>query len=256
MNAITYYTSSTQNEFFKLKRTFAFWLTFLSAFFVPAIFFLIYLFRSDKLIPADGVNPWDSFLGNQIRAVIPFLMPLFVILITSLIIQVEHKSNGLKHLFTLPIPKWSVYFGKLTIVILAILFAFILFFGIMIATGYIVGLIHPELKLAEISPKYMESIQVLFRTFISILGIIGLQFWLSFRIKNFIIPLGIGIILMIAGMILANGEEALYYPYSYNILSLNPENGQWLPEVCLYSLGYFVLFSVAGFLDVKRRNVK
>ena len=249
MTAITYYTSSIKNEFLKLKRTFTFWLTIISAFFIPIIFFLVYLFKSESLVPKINENPWDKFLGTQIVSVVPFLVPMFIILITSLIIQVEHRSNGLKHLFTLPVPKWSIYFGKLTMVITAIFTSFTLFYIVMILAGYTVGTIHPELKLTEFSPKHTLFIKALFRAFISVLGIVGLQFWLSFRIKNFIIPLGIGLVLLITGMVVYKGEEAIYFPYAYNMISMISNKSDvstigWFPLVSIYSLGYFILFAI------------
>ena len=147
MSQITYFFKSIRNEFLKLKRTFAFWLTIISAFFIPTIFLFVYLIKTKSLIPAEGINPWDKFIWNQINAIVPFLLPMFIILITSLIVQIEHRSSALKHLFTLPIPKWSVYFGKLTIVLISIFFAFSLFYIIMIAFGYLAGTIQPELKI-------------------------------------------------------------------------------------------------------------
>lgn len=261
MNAIIYFITSVKNEFLKLKRTAAFWLVIVSAFFIPVIFFFVYLFKTEAMIPKEGVNPWEDYMAQQITTIIPFLLPMFIILITSLIIQVEHKSNAIKHIFTLPIPKWSIYFGKLTVVVVSIAFSFILFYVIMLSFGYIVGAIKPELKLLEFSPQYTLSIKMIFRALIAVLAMVGLQFWLSFRIKNFIIPLGIGMVLMITGLVLYKGAESIYYPYSYNMLSLFSKeetmpNLSWFPTVSFWSLGYFLLFTILGYIDISKRNVK
>ena len=261
MTAFTYYTISLKNELIKLKRTFAFWLTILSAFFIPFISLLVYLFKTEHLIPKEGANPWDEFIGSQINAIVPFLLPMFIILITSLIIQMEHKSNAVKHLFTLPVPKWSIYFGKLTIVISLIIFTIALFFGVALAVGYFVGSIYPELKLTEFSPQYLKSFKIIFKAFVAMLGVVGLQFWLSFRIKNFIIPLGIGMVLMITGLIIFKGDEAIYFPYAYNMMSIFPKDRElaaltWFPTMSFFSMGYFLLFTISGYIDISRKNVK
>ncbi|NVK52782.1 MAG: ABC transporter permease [Flavobacteriaceae bacterium] len=260
MTAITHYTTSTVNEFQKLKRTFAFWLTIISALFIPIIYLLYYLIKYKQLIPTEGVNPWDKFIVEQIRAAVPLLVPMFIVLVTSLIVQIEHKSSGLKHLFALPIPKWSIYFGKLTAVVCTIIIAYTLFFIFMVSVGYIVGMIHEELKFVSFTPNYFENIKLLFRSFIAILGIVGLQFWLSFRMKNFIIPLGIGTVLIVTGLIVYRAEEAVYFPYAYNMLSLFPIDKDldsliWFPTVSIYSLGYFLLFSLIGYIDINRKNI-
>jgi hypothetical protein len=261
MKAILYFTTSIKNELLKLKRTFAFWLVIVSAFFIPFIFLMVYLFKTELFIPKAGVNPWDDYIGQQVKSIIPFLLPMFIILITSLIIQVEHKSNAIKHIFTLPVPKWSIYFGKLTVVIVSVFFSFVLFYIIMLSFGYLAGVIQPELKLTEFSPKYTLSIKIIFRAIISVFAMIGLQFWLSFRIKNFIIPLGVGMVLMVTGLNLYKGAESIYFPYAYNMLSLFPKGGLmenlvWFPKVSFYSMGYFLLFSILGYIDVSRKNIK
>jgi hypothetical protein len=131
----------------------------------------------------------------------------------------------------------------------------------MLGFGYLVGAIKPELKLTEFSPQYTLSIKMIFRAIVSILAMVGLQFWLSFRIKNFIIPLGIGMVLMITGLVLYKGEESIYYTYSYNMLSLLPRgetmpNLSWFPTVSFWSLGYFLLFTILGYIDISKSNVK
>jgi lantibiotic transport system permease protein len=262
MNVITYYITSIKNKILKLKNTFAFWLTIISAIFIPVIYFIYYFSKHESLIPDEGVNPWNKFLVDQIMAAASLLIPLFIVLITSLIIQIEHNSSGIKHLFSLPIPKWSVYFGKLTTVFGMVLFTYLMFFGIMLFAGVVVGLIHKDLNFLMYTPNFERPIKLLFRSFIASLGILGIQFWLSFRIKNFIIPLGIGMVLVIAGLIVFQAEEvSIYFPYAYNRLSLfslakDSGNMVWFPTVSYYSFGYFILFSLAGFIDIKRMNVK
>jgi len=102
MSAVSFYISSTKNELIKLKRTFAFWLTIISGVLIPILFFIVYLVKPATFIPDAGVSPWDRFMVNQIQNSIPFFVPMFIVLITSLIIQIEHKSSGVKYLFALP----------------------------------------------------------------------------------------------------------------------------------------------------------
>lgn len=256
MTFLSYYTTSTKNEFIKLKRTFAFWLTIISALFIPVIYFLFYFFKHEKLVPAEGINPWDEFLIQQIKAAIPLLVPMFIVLVTSLIVQIEHKSSSIKHLFALPITKSSVYFGKLTVVVFTILIAYTLFFFFMLVSGCFVGAIHNDLQLLAFTPNIKESVKLLFTSYIAILGVVGLQFWLSFRVKNFIIPLGIGLVLVVTGLIVYKAEEAVYFPYAYNILGLSFKEEVLFTKVSLYSIAYFLIFSIIGYLDVRRLNVK
>ena len=67
MTAITYYTSNIKNELIKLKGTFAFWLTVISGLIIPVLFFIVYLVKYKSLIPAEGINPWEKFMINQVK---------------------------------------------------------------------------------------------------------------------------------------------------------------------------------------------
>ena len=49
MTAVSYYISNIKNEAIKLKRTFAFWLTIISALIFPLLFFIIYLVKHEQV---------------------------------------------------------------------------------------------------------------------------------------------------------------------------------------------------------------
>lgn len=260
MNAFNYLFTSIKNEIFKLKKTFAFWLAIISALFIPVVFFFVYLIKYEAFIPKEGVNPWFTFMKDQIMYTSSLLIPFFIVLITSLIIQIEHKSSSLKYLFTLPIPKWSIYFGKLIVTTSFIFSTYILFLAFMLLSGYAVGVLRPELNLLNYSPDLILPSKLLFRSFIAILGVAGLQFAMSFRIKNFIVPLGIGMVLVITGLIVAKADEAIYFPYAHSMRSIikpgNMENLTWFHEVSTYSVSYFAVFSLLGYIIINRMNVK
>lgn len=260
MTAISHYINCTKNEFIKLKRTFAFWLTIMSALLFPIIFFIAYFFNHEKFTPEVGINPWDTFMTLQIGNAIPFFIPMFIVLITSLIMQIEHKSLGIKHLFALPIPKWSVYLGKLTIVIIAIIATYIYYYLAILFSGVILGLIHSNLEFLNFAPNHLKFAKLLSASFIASLGILGIQFWLSFRLKNFIIPLGVGMFLAIVGIIVSQAPQSVYFPYSFTVLSVTL--GEEMPliygvaYVTIFSLACFVLTSILGYVQINKMNVK
>lgn len=260
MTAVSYYVSNIKNEVIKLKRTFAFWLTIISALIIPLLFFIGYLVKPEQGIPVEGVNPWVDFIFNQIKNSIPFLAPIFIVLITSLIIQIEHKSHGIKHLFSLPIPKWSVYFGKLSIVLFSIVATYIYFFLAILVFGFLLGMFNSKLGFLDFQPDYLKYIKILAMSFVASLGIVGIQFWMSFRFKNFIVPLGVGMIMIILGLIASRAPEAIYFPYSYPVLFISfGENApltMGVSSITVYSLICFFVASVLGYLDIKRLNVK
>lgn len=257
-----YLIKNIENEILKLKSTFALWLSIISSLFIPLIFFMYYTLKHKTLIPEEGINPWDKFLLDQIMSVSTLLVPLFIVLATSLIVQIEHKSSSLKYLFTQPVPKWSIYFGKLIVTIGLIVLTYIMFLLSMVVLGYAVGFVHQELKFLDFTPNLETPIKLLFRSLIAVLAMVSLQFWLSFRVRNFVIPLGIGMVMIITGLIVYKAEEAVFFPYAFNRLSLFPLNNEnveamfWFPRVSIISLIYFIIFSTIGFIDISKMNIK
>lgn len=260
MTAIAYYTASIKNELIKLKRTFAFWLTIISALLFPILFFIAFFIKHKTNNPKPGINPWDYFMTVQIENSTPFFIPMFLVLLTALIMQIEHKSLGLKHLFALPIPKWSVYFGKLTIVIFAIITTYIYYYIAVLLSGFLLGILHPDLAFLNFQPQQVKYIQLLATSFVASLGIIGIQFWLSFRCKNFVVPLGVGMFLAIVGIIVSQAPQSLYFPYSFSVLSVSL--GDKMPlifgisMVTFLSVLCFIVTSILGYIQIKNVRVQ
>jgi hypothetical protein len=259
MKALSLYLASIKNELIKLKWTLAFWLTIGSALLFPILFFIVYFAKHKSLAPAVGVNPWVKFMEIQIENSIPFFIPMFIVLITALIMQIEHKSLGIKHLFVLPIPKWTVYYGKLTVVLLAIISTYIYFYVATVFSGILLGEIHTDSKFSDFQPDHLSYIKLLFMSLVASLGVLGIQFWLSFRFKDFIVPLGGGMFLVIIGIIISQAPQSVYFPYSFSVLSVSlaykPPLLYGFSMVTVLSLACFFVSSVLGYLHIKNLNV-
>lgn len=227
---------------------------------MPLLFFIVYLVKPENFIPEAGVSPWDSFMSNQIQNSIPFFVPMFIVLITSLIIQVEHKSAGIRYLFALPIPKWSIYFGKLWVVLFSILSAYVYFYIAILLFGVLLGVLNPDFGFLDFQPDHFKYLEMLLTSFVASLGVVGIQFWMSFRFKNFIVPLSIGMILVVVGLIVMQVPESIYFPYAYNALSVFAGDKVGLTfgisTVTVYSVACFVVISILGYINIKNLNIK
>ncbi|NQY07374.1 MAG: ABC transporter permease, partial [Flavobacteriaceae bacterium] len=211
MNILFFLKSSINIELIKLKHTIALWLTIVCAMIFPILFFIAYLIRHKILVPKNGANPWDKFMFMQIENSTPFFIPMFIVLITSLIMYNEHKSMGLKYLFTLPGPRWSIYFGKLIVTIFAIFTTYIYYYIIILLLGILLGIIFPELEFLNFQPQHTKFIRILVNSFLASLGIIGIQFWISFKFSNMIIPLGAVMFLKIICIILSQCSQSFIF---------------------------------------------
>src|SRR4051812_4007276 len=101
---------SLRSEIFKTKRSTLFYLTFLAAVFGPMMSLLDLIF--------DGVQAEDRnvILNKMFTAKFQMtnfvMLPMFIILICTLLPQIEYKNNAWKQVLTSPQTKANVFAAK------------------------------------------------------------------------------------------------------------------------------------------------
>ncbi len=257
MNLVAAYRS----ELLKTKRTFSFWLSLLGAAFIPSLFLAGYLFKPDGAAKQLQAQPWNIHFFWAFQAVGFFLLPMFVVLLCALVPQIEFKNNSWKQVFASPQSYGQVYFSKLLAVHTMLLFFFVSFNLFLIASGVIAALVHEQFTFLEKGFEWGKLLRLNAKMYISTMGIAAIQYWLSIRFKNFVVPVGIGLALLIAALVGNSFQwEHIYkVPFAHPGLSLQwferPASQvlhahEWNALIC------FVLFTLIGFLDMKYRKEK
>jgi lantibiotic transport system permease protein len=252
---------SLRSEILKTRRTASFWLSVIGAFFIPAMFFLVYAFKPVSSLKHLKFAPWAIHFAQGWQYLNAFLFPMYIILVCALIPQIEFKNNTWKQVFASPQSTGSIYFSKFLTIHIMILFSYILFNFFMITTALGVNLIHKNFPFIEQHIDWKGLMRLNLKTYISILGISAIQFWLGLRFKNFIAPVGIGLALLI-GSIIATGmqwEHVAKIPYAHPVLTLRAMmtgHSRGMQDHDWYSIGYFVVFTLLGFFDLNYRKEK
>ncbi|HVG42211.1 MAG TPA: ABC transporter permease, partial [Chitinophagaceae bacterium] len=222
---------STQSELLKTKRTASVWLSIIGAAFIPTIFFLVYTFNSDKVVPQLKMMPWEQHFGNGWSALNSFLLPMYIILICAMIPQIEFKNNTWKQVFSSPQSTANIYFSKLLTVHLMILLALVLFNVFMISVALISSMINSGYPFLKKTIDWNSLLKLNLKTYISVLGISAIQYWLSLRFKSFIGPVGIGLAFLVGSLIATgfNWEHVSKIPYAHPVLTLKSMMGKGRP---------------------------
>ena len=89
---------SFQSEWLKTKRSLALWIVIIGGFFTPAIVTVARIIQY-KTLPSvySSDDFWKLLWQNSWESMAIFLLPLGVILTTSLITQIEYKNNTWKN---------------------------------------------------------------------------------------------------------------------------------------------------------------
>jgi hypothetical protein len=228
-------------------------LVVLGSTFIPLIMFVTRLVYPDK-VGQQSANPdfWKILFSNCWQPMALMLLPLGVILATSLIGQLEFKNNAWKQVNTTPQPFAIIFIAKFTVV-LVMLSQFFVLFNIGI---YLSGVV-PNLLLGIGQPQcafpfaYFATQTSYF--FLDALPIVALQFLLAIHFKNFLVPLGVGIGLFVACLIAVEWHYGYWFPYTYvpyNFFSLRGADMQATKMVNthLWAVGYATIFMLISFI--------
>jgi len=252
-------TSIIKTEFIKSKRSASLRLTVIGSAFIPFVFLMMYIFKPEHFIKALSVNPWIEHFTGGYQSGAAFLLPMFIILITSLVTQTETKNNAWKQVFTSPVSISSVILAKFVMIQVIIVSCFILFDVYMGLTAVLANVINPGYNFFSSHIDMNAILMYTLKIYTATLAISAIQFWISLRFKNYILPLGIGMALLITGMIVMNWEYIYLYPYAYPLLTFMTSiklNQNWLVRHEYISMCYAVVFVILTILDVNRFKEK
>jgi hypothetical protein len=215
------------------------------------------------LIDEDEINASEKDPLNALFKVLSGMngaafFPWFIILICTLLPQIEYRNNTWKQIFASPQTKGNVFLAKFMNVHLLMLVFLIATHLFMFLTIVGVSFIKPTLNLFEHSLNVSTVMVNAANAYILLLAVCAIQFWIGLRFKNFIVPIGIGLALWLTGTILAlqdNSNLAYYFPYSFHTLLVSTKLTPQLTQIAWTSLGYALLFLIVGFFDFRRRTV-
>lgn len=251
-----------RTELIKTKNSFAFWLVILGALFIPAFFVGNIVWHWDDYLRSfvsGNPNPWNEYSRKLFNGVHFTFLPLLLILIVALVFNIEHKSNTWKHVFVMPVAKTKIFTGKYLALLTLVLLLYCLLFVFYLSGGYLLGIWKPQFGFLNYPPSYMyENIHTnilayITKSFIAVLAILAIHFWLSFRIKNLFSTIGIGMggVVLTIGMYISHWHSLIYVPYGFPVLMCNyaPDIPHFLTAFQQNSLIYFSVILVASYFD-------
>jgi lantibiotic transport system permease protein len=244
---------SLRSEVLKTKRTAIFYLTFAAAVLIPLILSLnIALDGIEPEFAKQGINPLFK-LAFEILSAVPF--PMFVVLLCTMLPQVEFRNNTWKQVFASPQPVGNVFIARFVNVHLMILTFLVIFNLCLFLIGAMVHFTMPAINFLDKPINWTQWLNKNATMYIAGLSISAIQFWLGLRFRNFFVPVGIGFVLWFIGTLLVmefGSKYAYYFPYTALPYSMFDKYKYLQPTINMISVGYMVLFLAIGFADFRR----
>ena len=246
-----------RSEFLKLKRSALPWLCVMAAIIVPAMFFIELSSDTDELQSLKK-DPWNLIIVECWKGMNFLVLPLFIILIATLVAQLEHRNNTWKQVHASPNPPLKIFLAKFLVIQLLIVSVLILFNIASILMPIILQQVNPGIDIYQTLPDLEKILGITYQTYIGVIGISAIQFFLGMQFKNVIIPLALGfglwLILPIAAEM--NWSHLNKFPYAYSAFVIFPKYASIIPYVLLASVGYGILFFSLTYFSFLRRKVK
>jgi hypothetical protein len=245
-----------RSEMLKTRRTAALYLTGVVAAMLP----LIYLFdfaTDDSDAAPYKADPWQLFFLEGWKGINFVILTLFVILICTLLAQLEFRNNTWKQVLASPVPTGHVFLSKFLSVQLLIVLFLVVFNTLMIASATSLHFLSTQLPFLDHHFDIRNWLLMNGNTYLAVLPISVLQFWLSLRFRNFIVPIGIGLGLWLAAIMAVfefHASSLHLFPYTYPVLHMVPKFKDQMPLVQASAVVYTALFLLLAFADFNGRK--
>ena len=248
---------SIRSERIKIKRSASFYLSFAAAAFTPFVNTLDLIF--------DGVGTehrkviFNEMFTSRSGTTGAIAFPIFIILICTLLPQIEYKNNTWKQVLTSPQTKGNVFMAKFINIQLLIF----LFIGagqlLTLVSAIILHFAEPSLNVLHQPLNGPHILRTLLNSYVALLAITAIQFWVGLRFRNFIVSIGIGMGLWFMGTILVmqmKSDVIHYFPYSFHMYVSFPQfQLRDLTVIHWSSLAYAALFLLIGYLNFRNRRM-
>ncbi len=241
-------------EILKLNRTLALAMIFVAPLAVNFLAWLV-IMRTDIKNP----EPWKSLANNTLFVWGILMMPLFTTLETALISGLDHGASAWKHLYALPIPRWTIYAAKqiITMVLIGASMC-VMCIGIWL-TGTVTHTLGLKPNLDFGAPFPWST--VLTATLIGFLAswlIISIHVWVSMRWSSFTISLGVGIVAVVGAFVAVNSDQwRPLYPWSLSaetFFQVLQQNSIATTSILIGLIGGIVV-ALIGMWHISQRDV-
>ena len=252
------FADSFASEWLKKKRSASSFLIVAGAALVPLIVIIARIDDSASL-PAVNQQPriWEMLYGRCWQFMGLFLLPMGVILATSLITQIEFRNNTWKQLCATPQSLTIIFAAKLAVILVMLLEFFLLFnLGIWL-TGAVPGLVFGRVSYPGEAFPFRAVLYGNGRFLLDSLPIVALQYLISLRWKNFLIPLGAGLGLYVASMAAVHWRYGYTVPYTYCAYEcLGTRMLKKSVDIHWWAAGYSLVFIVMAYILYITRKEK
>lgn len=246
--------TTLQAEILKTKRTASFYFTIAAAAFGPLMSLLdIFL---DGIEEEHRTNILNELFTTKFQMTGTVVLPVFLILICTLLPQIEYKNHTWKQVLSSPQSKAYLFTAKYMNIHLLVILFFVVNQLLMLLVALVVHLKEPSLQVLQQPVQGITVIKVFINNYLALLPVSAIQFWMGLRFKNFLVPVALGIACWFSGTILVMQQTGMadYFPYSFPAIVNFPKQTAAHTINTGLSLLYTGTLLAIGYIDFKGKG--
>ncbi|PKO11971.1 MAG: hypothetical protein CVU39_26625 [Chloroflexi bacterium HGW-Chloroflexi-10] len=239
-------------EHLKLKRTLTVWMVLVAPFVINLMVFLVT--REQAINYGVLEQTWLTYDQDVLMMWSVLMLPLLITLESALLGNSEHANQQWKHLFALPLPRWSYFAAKWSVLFELILAGsiFNLIFALLGGLGS--HLLFPTMDLSAAAIPWNELLLSNGKVFLSAILMLSIHTWISLRWKNIVVPIGSGMVAVVMALFVMRSDKySPLFPWTLPIASFGMENAP-MAQILLISILGGLLFAFFAAWDFSRRE--
>lgn len=182
-------------------------------------------------------HQWYSLWTQHTLFASYFFLPALLAVYCAWSWRLEHSDHNFNSFLTAPVSAWALYLGKLLPAMAVSVLAQLIIGVLFVASGKLAGIAAP------LPPELGEW---LICGAVGSFAVCAVQLFLSLLIRSFAIPVALGLLGGIAGLLLTAQGWGLYFPYSLMAVGMRANNPNLLvdmPQLVLFTCVYVLIFA-------------
>ncbi|WP_315122138.1 ABC transporter permease [uncultured Clostridium sp.] len=236
-------------ELIKLRHSKLLWIITLVPIFFVSIGFINFL-RYKDIFTSKGQDVWQQLYTQSAIFYGMILLPIFVTVVMAILARIENAQDNWKKICALPVKRAHMYVSKLIIGSGFILLNLLVFMATVIVGGFFIA------GNKAMPPNIMYAPLL---TFISLIPVMVIQFYLSIRFSNIGVPLGVGVAFSIPSLLISNTKFWILFPWTYpGRALLNGSSINFFDMgIHMYIIGIIIatIFIVIGINEFNNRDI-
>jgi hypothetical protein len=207
---------SIRSEWVKKKNSLANWLVLVGGAFVPTLFFIKKChYGNDAAASYQEVDYWQMHWMSVNDPMMVLFMPMGIVMATALMTHLETKNNAWKLVHTTPQSLHLAFWGKYLVVLLMLVQLFLLFNICTWVVGWLPVLFFDKIHWPAPPLPWKWLLHTNALLFISSLPVVAVQYLVSVTFRNFLIPVGAGMAVLIGSLISISWKYIYLSPYAH-----------------------------------------